>query len=89
MSTCRGVLILWGSRRGISPKDTLYFNPFDDRDSYNPDAAMNTQSIVRRAAELNCRYVAILTLAETSVVLESNYVIEAGKLKALEELEEY
>lgn len=42
MATCRGVLILWGSHRGISPKDTLYFNPFDDRDSYNPDAAMNT-----------------------------------------------
>lgn len=84
MATCRGVLILWGSRRGVSPKDTLYFDPFTDTDSYDPDAAMNTQAIVRRAAELNCRYVTILTLAETNVVLESNYVIEAGKLKELE-----
>lgn len=39
--------------------------------------------------ELNCRYVSILTLSDTDYVLESSYVIEAGKLKALEKLEEY
>lgn len=44
---------------------------------------------VRRAGELNCIYVTILTLLDTNRVTESCYVIEAGKLKALEELEEY
>lgn len=84
MTTCRGVVILWSKSRGGSPKDVLYFDPFDACDCYDPDAAMNTQMIVRRAAELNCRYVAILTLAKTNVVLGSDYVIEAGKLKELE-----
>lgn len=88
MTTCRGVFILWSKCKGGSPKDTLYFDPFDVGDCYDPDAAMNTQSIVRRAARINCRFVSILTLIDNGYVLESCYVIEAGKLKALEKLEE-
>ena len=85
MTTCRGVLVLWSERCGSSPKDTLYFDPFDACDCYNPDAVMDAQSIVRQAGELNCRYVSILTLTDSRQVVESYYVIEAGKLKELEE----
>lgn len=85
MTTCRGVLILWSKCKGGSPKDTLYFDPFDVGDCYDPDAVMDTKSIVRRAGEINCRFVSILTLADTGYVLESCYVVEAGKLKELED----
>lgn len=84
MATCRGILILWASRMDGAPKDTLYFNPFDVYGSYAPDAAMNEQSIVRRAGELNCLYVSILTLSDSNCVTERSYKIEAGKLKELE-----
>ena len=46
---------------------------------------MDTKSIVRRAGEINCRFVSILTLVNNGHVLESCYVVEAGKLKELEE----
>lgn len=84
MATCRGVLILWSCRRGGAPKDYLYFNPFDVCGCYDPDAVMNEQSIVRRAGELNCLYVSILTLSDSNCVTERSYKIEAGKLKELE-----
>lgn len=83
MATCRGVLILWASRMGGAPQDTLYFNPFDAYGSYAPDAAMNELSIVRRAGELNCLWVSILTLSESNCVTERTYKIDAGKLKAM------
>lgn len=85
MTTCRGILILWSKCKGGSPKDTLYFDPFDVRDCYNPDAVMDTKSIVMRAGEIDCRFVSILTLTDNENVLESCYVIEEGKLKELEE----
>lgn len=83
MPNCRGVLILWSWRRGGAPKDYTYFNPFDICGRYNPDAVMNEQSIVRRAGELNCLYVAILTLSDSNCVTERSYKIDAGKLEAL------
>lgn len=85
MTTCRGVLVSWSKCKGGSPKDVLYFDPFDVGDCYGPDAVMDTQSIVRRAGEIDCRFVSILTLLDTNRVTESCYVIEAGKLKELEE----
>lgn len=84
MTTCRGVIVLWSKCKGGSPKDVLYFDPFDVGDCYDPDAVMDTQSIVRRAGEIDCRFVSILTLTDNGYVLESCYMIEAGKLKELE-----
>lgn len=78
-------MISWSKCKGGSPKDTLYFDPFDVADCYDPDAVMDTKSIVRRAGEIDCRFVSILTLVDTGYVLESSYVIESGKLKELEE----
>ena len=85
MTTCRGIFISWSKCKGGSPKDTLYFDPFDAEDCYDPDVVMDTKSIVRRASEIDCRFVSILTLTDNRSVLESCYVIEAGKLKELEE----
>lgn len=83
MPNCRGVLILWSCRRGGVPKDTLYLNPFDIYGHYDPYAVMNEQSIVRRAGELNCPWVSILTLSDSNCVTERTYKIDAGKLKAM------
>lgn len=85
MTTCRGVVVMWSKCNGGSPKDTLYFDPFDASDCYDPDAVMDTQSIVRRAGEIDCRFVSILTLTDDGFGFEICYVIEAGKLKKLEE----
>ena len=83
MPNCRGVLILWSCRRGGVPKDTLVFNPFDICGHYEPHAVMNEQSIVRRAVELNCLWVSILTLSDSNCVTERTYKIDAGKLKEM------
>ena len=83
MPNCRGVLILWSCRRGGAPKDYLYFNPFAVCGRYDPDAVMNEQSIVRRAGDLNCLWVSILTLSDSNCVTERTYKIDAGKLKAM------
>lgn len=83
MPNCRGVLILWSCCRGGAPKDYLYFNPFDVCGRYDPDAVMTEQSIVRRAGDLNCLWVSILTLSDSNCVTERTYKIDAGKLKAM------